>query len=339
MICPMHPVTFLTFLLALATGFISLAWVSRRSHHHYSPVTESLISPLLYYNLWVLSWLVFQYVETTLQSNLPPVISRVVIAGLIWTSMMAAILWGSSYLSFTLRATHSAHPLDLLRQTQKGALTLMGATALTCLVLLLLRLDPMIRMLSRGLSSLIFLTVTILSLRLFFSAHRREDETSWRKLRILGAAYSVLFITLTTFVWWHRFSPRIPRSTYITVNLGLEILYNVLTVLWIHLFDRTPSNQETTPPSPLPLRVTGQTFTDGFGISKREMEVIHLICQGMTNQEIADALFISLKTVKDHNYRIFQKTGVRNRVELVQLAGETTRVGGNGAMQPVPCEE
>jgi DNA-binding CsgD family transcriptional regulator len=317
--------TFLTFLLALATGFLSLAWVSRRSHHHYSPVTESLISPLLHYNLWILTWLVIQYAETTLQSNLTPSLSRAVLAGLIWTSMMAAILWGSSYLSFTLRATHAAHPMGLLRQTKMGAFGLMGAATLACLALFLMGLDPLIRTFSRGLSSLLFLTVAVLSLRLFFIAPHREQQVSWRNLRILGAAYSILFVTLTTLVWWRRFSPTIPRHTYISLTVGLEILYNLVTVLWIHLFDRTLPDQEAAPSNAQPAQALGQSFTDGFGISKREMEVIHLICQGMTNQEIADALFISLKTVKDHNYRIFQKTGVRNRVELVQLAQEPVR--------------
>lgn len=322
MIGPMHPLTFLTFLFALATGFLSLAWVSRRSHHHYSPVTESLISPLLYYNLWILTGLLLQYAETMLQSGLPPLLGRVLVAGLIWTTMLAAILWGSSYLSFTLRAIHSVHPHNLLRRAQKGALFLLVATALTSVALLLLRMDSLIRVLSRGLSSLVFLTVAVLSLRLFFSARRREDEKVGRNLRILGAAYSILFVTLTTLVWWRRISPTISRDLYIVLAVGLEIIYNLVTVLWIHLFDRTLPAQESPSPEPLPLKALAQPSLEGFGISKRELEVIHLICQGRTNQEIADALFISLKTVKDHNYRIFQKTGVRNRVELVQLAQE-----------------
>jgi DNA-binding CsgD family transcriptional regulator len=62
-----------------------------------------------------------------------------------------------------------------------------------------------------------------------------------------------------------------------------------------------------------------QTFTEKFEISKRETEVIHLICRGLTNQEIGDTLFISLQTVKDHIHHIFIKTGVRNRVELTNL--------------------
>ncbi|HJV49581.1 MAG TPA: helix-turn-helix transcriptional regulator [Geothrix sp.] len=288
-------------------------------------MTESLISPLLYYNLWILIWLVLQYVETTLLSGLTPLVGRIVIAGVIWSSMLAAILWGSSYLAFTLRAIHAAHPVDHLRRIRKGVLLLAGATALASLGLLLLRWDPMIRVLSRTLASLVFPTVAMLSLWLFFTSHRQQEAISWRNLKLLGAVYSLLFITLTTLVWWNRVSPTIPHDTYIALTVGLEILYNLITVLWIHFFDRTFPAQAIASPDPLPLRPAQQPLLEGFGISKRELEVIHLICQGRTNQEIADALFISLKTVKDHNYRIFQKTGVRNRVELVQLALEPAK--------------
>ncbi len=44
-----------------------------------------------------------------------------------------------------------------------------------------------------------------------------------------------------------------------------------------------------------------------------------LIGAGLTNQEVADRLFISLATVKDHNHNVFRKTGVRSRVELAIL--------------------
>jgi len=55
-----------------------------------------------------------------------------------------------------------------------------------------------------------------------------------------------------------------------------------------------------------------------YGLSKREREVAVLLCRGRTNQEIANALFVALQTIKDHNYRIFQKVGVRNRTELAR---------------------
>jgi len=61
-------------------------------------------------------------------------------------------------------------------------------------------------------------------------------------------------------------------------------------------------------------------FAARHGISPREMEVVSLVCRGLTNQEIADRLFISLQTVKDHNRAVFRKAGVRNRVELINRA-------------------
>jgi len=66
-------------------------------------------------------------------------------------------------------------------------------------------------------------------------------------------------------------------------------------------------------------------FMNEYKITKREMEVIELICQGKTNKEIADQLFISIDTVKDHNYKIFQKTGVKNRIQLVNLVNDTLK--------------
>lgn len=62
-------------------------------------------------------------------------------------------------------------------------------------------------------------------------------------------------------------------------------------------------------------------LVDNYGISRREKEIIELICKGMSNQEISDSLFISLQTVKDHVHRIFTKTGVKNRVQLANLVG------------------
>lgn len=61
-----------------------------------------------------------------------------------------------------------------------------------------------------------------------------------------------------------------------------------------------------------------------YGISKREKQIITEICRGKTNQEIADDLFISLQTVKDHTYNIFRKVNVRNRVQLTQIFSKLT---------------
>jgi DNA-binding CsgD family transcriptional regulator len=60
-------------------------------------------------------------------------------------------------------------------------------------------------------------------------------------------------------------------------------------------------------------------FSGAFNISKREEDVIRQVLEGKTNKEIAASLYITVQTVKDHLYRVFQKANVRNRVQLINL--------------------
>lgn len=55
-------------------------------------------------------------------------------------------------------------------------------------------------------------------------------------------------------------------------------------------------------------------------LSKREIEILVLFAQGFSNTEIAEKLFISVRTVESHKNHILQKLGLRNNVELVKYA-------------------
>ena len=57
-----------------------------------------------------------------------------------------------------------------------------------------------------------------------------------------------------------------------------------------------------------------------LGISKRELEVLALISEGLSNQEIAERLFVSLNTVKTHSSRLFEKMEVKSRTQAVEKA-------------------
>ena len=57
-------------------------------------------------------------------------------------------------------------------------------------------------------------------------------------------------------------------------------------------------------------------------LSQRELEVLQLIAQGLSNQEISARLFLALDTVKGHNRRIFDKLQVQRRTEAVARARE-----------------
>jgi DNA-binding NarL/FixJ family response regulator len=55
-------------------------------------------------------------------------------------------------------------------------------------------------------------------------------------------------------------------------------------------------------------------------LTSRELEVLKLIAEAYTSQQIADALFISIKTVDRHRQNILEKLGMRDRVELTRYA-------------------
>lgn len=68
-----------------------------------------------------------------------------------------------------------------------------------------------------------------------------------------------------------------------------------------------------------PTDLSFDDFATKYNITKREADIILGIYDGKTNKEIADKLFITVQTVKDHSSRIYQKTFVKNRAQLATL--------------------
>jgi two-component system, NarL family, response regulator LiaR len=59
-----------------------------------------------------------------------------------------------------------------------------------------------------------------------------------------------------------------------------------------------------------------------LGISKRELEVLELMATGLSNQEMADKLFVSLNTIKTHLSNLFIKLDAKRRTQAIQKAKE-----------------
>lgn len=66
--------------------------------------------------------------------------------------------------------------------------------------------------------------------------------------------------------------------------------------------------------------VLNESELQRLGISKREYEVLGLMAQGFSNQQIADKLFVSLNTIKTHSSNLFLKLDVSRRTQAVQKA-------------------
>ena len=57
-----------------------------------------------------------------------------------------------------------------------------------------------------------------------------------------------------------------------------------------------------------------------LGLSNREIEVLQLMAAGLSNQEIANQLYVSLSTVKTHSAKLFEKMDVKRRTQAIEKA-------------------
>jgi len=69
-------------------------------------------------------------------------------------------------------------------------------------------------------------------------------------------------------------------------------------------------------------QTSGQTEHEDIqvNLSMREIEVLHLVAEGFTNQEMADKLFLSKRTIEGHRQTLIDKTGSKNTASLIRFA-------------------
>jgi DNA-binding CsgD family transcriptional regulator len=133
----------------------------------------------------------------------------------------------------------------------------------------------------------------------------RRDRTYLAALIAAGAVSQAAVLLL------------MPYSVWMALIFAF-LLFAAITLLPLYLTYEADL-RPCFPPDPLQLPQGIEDFIRRHEISPREADVIAEICNGLSNQEIADKLFISLQTVKDHTSRIYSKTNVRNRMQLMTL--------------------
>jgi DNA-binding CsgD family transcriptional regulator len=89
--------------------------------------------------------------------------------------------------------------------------------------------------------------------------------------------------------------------------------WNALTLVWAIKSHRSGFFLKRANPAFDPERIRA------FGLSEREVELAILVAEGAANKEISGRLGISANTVRNHLHHVFEKTGARNRVELLRL--------------------
>lgn len=99
----------------------------------------------------------------------------------------------------------------------------------------------------------------------------------------------------------------------------LHILDSLKNLFALRLFQiLSPSDPQQSPASPLEASKIFLT-AEKFGLTKRETEIVRLLCLGRSSGDISGSLFICNSTFRKHIYNIYCKTQVNNRIQLVNL--------------------
>jgi DNA-binding CsgD family transcriptional regulator len=159
---------------------------------------------------------------------------------------------------------------------------------------------------------LIALIFTIYAVFCMLSGKPSESKLTYSDKKIMSVSmFALLSIQIVTLFFYSG-------NIYLAL---VFILFYFLSGTFIPLFLRYYADLSIL----LPKEELGKSFEHfckEHEISKRETEIIYEICKGLTNQQIADKLFISLQTVKDHTHRIYFKTNCANRTQLMLMVNE-----------------
>jgi DNA-binding CsgD family transcriptional regulator len=160
-----------------------------------------------------------------------------------------------------------------------------------------------------GFTVMMYMVIFIL---IILSSRKMSDHYVKRFIRVFGAWYLLYMVLSCSAIIL------IPLHAVVShIFIFIFLSWHLIPILFLNLYLEKYHGQSSSLQEDFETKLA--SFSEEFEISKREREVIQLICKGLTNQEIGDALFISLQTVKDHTHRIFVKTGIKNRVQLTNL--------------------
>jgi NarL family two-component system response regulator LiaR len=140
-----------------------------------------------------------------------------------------------------------------------------------------------------------------------------------RSVLIYGVSLALLLLLMKWLEW-----------RFIIVDHAFELYAGALAVIftllgiWLALKLTRPKSHTVIVEKEVIIKtsdfVLNEHELNKLGLSKREMEVLQLMATGLSNQEIADRLFVSLNTIKTHSSKVFEKLEVQRRTHAVDKA-------------------
>ena len=183
-------------------------------------------------------------------------------------------------------------------------------------------------MIIMGYSLKVFLIMFFMILIYFFlNLKVIPDQNKRRKLRVFGILHNVNFFFVLCFTIQGCPISGIPQNLF----LFLFFILQLFPLLYLNRFLKQCRMEFLLPGTGEDMKSLDSIFSE-HKISNREKEIIHLLLKGKSNREIEDELFISVHTVRNHIYKIYQKLGVKNRVELVNFIRNSLHPTAKGVL-------
>jgi DNA-binding CsgD family transcriptional regulator len=147
--------------------------------------------------------------------------------------------------------------------------------------------------------------------QLFLQSGRFLDQMDRKNIRLFGLLYLIYALCSISLINLSHIKP--------ALGFGFIIIFFAIHLLPVFFLSIYLDKNFVEPVARKDFDKSLEEFVRNYQISRREREIVHLICKGKSNRDISESLFISLQTVKDHIHRIYLKTGVKNRVQLTNI--------------------
>lgn len=136
--------------------------------------------------------------------------------------------------------------------------------------------------------------------------------------------YGVALAALLVLLKWLEFKLIIVDHAFEMYIGAIAIFFTALGI-WLALKLTKPKVETVVIEKPVykgtkPDFKINQAEVGRLNLSSRELEVLQLMAEGLSNQEISERLFVSLNTIKTHSSKIFEKMEVKRRTQAVEMA-------------------
>lgn len=300
------------YILALFSGLNAIRYLRKKISQYKNRFLQYLFAYYIVFNVLIFLYFIFQYAQTNISILLS--LDKNYLAKSVYHIFYIPLSIGSIilFLSFGLELTFNSIKTTYLKRIQISVF----AIALMFILLLYSFFKFPFSQINLLFDYIKNYSHIIISIAILISCIFNRNKNGVKDIFKIASSYLLVFsiLSINSLIFFKQY---ISHSTYTLINpLAFVILNTVpLTYLKIYLLfsDFSLLSQEENRDSIM------QKIGKKHSLTKRELEVLNLMSKTKTNDEIAEILFISVKTVKNHIHHIYKKTGVKSRIQIINM--------------------